>query len=172
MAFKPWLTGNKVPKVSQENILHTITPPAVWTVDTRQVRSRLRFMLLMSNCDPTICGLLQQKWSFIKWNWPEPTSASHLLFLAGRIGIGCDLLLQGSVVCSVILFYSQLYRRLSVSSNQSGLFSSDLWNQLGVSILMFFVFHTILSKLQSQEISSSKNTQSNPTIMLRSKSLR
>jgi len=36
VTFKQFSIGTKDPKVCKENILHTITPPAAWTVDTRQ----------------------------------------------------------------------------------------------------------------------------------------
>ncbi len=41
MAFKRCSIGTKVPKVCQEDIPHTITPPPAWTVETRQDGSML-----------------------------------------------------------------------------------------------------------------------------------
>ncbi len=41
MVFKQCSIGTKTPKVCQENIPHTITPPPAWTVETRQDRSML-----------------------------------------------------------------------------------------------------------------------------------
>ncbi len=55
MVFKRCSIGTNGPKVCQENIPHTITPPAAWTVETRQDGSMLscslhQILTLTSEC--------------------------------------------------------------------------------------------------------------------------
>ncbi len=65
MVFKQCLIGIKGPKVYQENIPHTVTPPAsAWTIDTRQNGSMLLYCL-QPNSDPSI-WMSQQKLRLIR----------------------------------------------------------------------------------------------------------
>ncbi len=53
MAFKRCSIGTKGPKVCQENIPHTITPPRAWTVETRQDGSMLSCSLCQILTQPS-----------------------------------------------------------------------------------------------------------------------
>lgn len=53
MVFKQCSGGTKGTEVCQENIIHTITPPPVWT-DDRRKDGMYVFMIFAPNSDPTV----------------------------------------------------------------------------------------------------------------------
>ncbi len=99
MVFKWCSIGTKGPKVWQENIPHTITPPApAWTVETRQDGSMLscslrQIMTLSSECSrnqdssdqATFFNLLLSSFGDPVW---IVVSTLRVLFLADRSGTG------------------------------------------------------------------------------------
>ncbi len=103
VAFKLCSIGNKGPKVCQENVLHTITPPPrAWTVETRQDGSMLSCTLHLILTLPSECcsrnpdssdqatffqsSIVQFWWACVNFNL-------CFLFLADRSGTRCGLLL-------------------------------------------------------------------------------
>ncbi len=95
--------STKGPKVCQENIPHTITPPAAaWTVETRQDGSMLscslhQILTLQSECrsrnrDSSDQATVFQS-SIVQFWWASANCRLFFLFLADRSGIRCGLLL-------------------------------------------------------------------------------
>ncbi len=91
-----WSIGTKGPKVCQENIPHTITPPPpAWTSETRQDGSMLSFT---PNSDPTseCCSRNQDssdqatffQSSVVQFWWSCVNCILRVLFLSDRSGTG------------------------------------------------------------------------------------
>ncbi len=130
MAFKRCSIGTKGPKVYQENIPHTITPPpAAWTVETRQDGSMLscslrQILTLPSECrsrnrDSSDQATFFQS-SIVQFWWTCVNCSLRFLFLADlhQGSMGCvfrDGILHTLVVTSGYLSYCCL----SIISNQS-----------------------------------------------------
>ncbi len=93
VAFKRCSIGAKRPKVCQENIPHTITPPPVWTVETRQDESMLscsirQILTLSSECcsrnqDSSNQATFLQS-SIVQFWWSCVNCILRVLFLADR----------------------------------------------------------------------------------------
>jgi len=117
VAFKQCSVGSKWPKVCQEAIPHTITPPSsAWTVDTRQDGSMLLCCLPQILTLPSLrlffcpifvspCELYPQ---FPIFSWQE----WHSVWSSAAVAH----LLQGSMCCVGYLSYCCL----SISSYKSG----------------------------------------------------
>ncbi len=100
--FKQCSIGTKGPKVCQENIPRTITPPPAWTVETRQDGSMLscslhQILTLPSECcsrnrDSSDQATFFQS-SIIQFWWACANFGLCFLFLADRSGTRCGLLL-------------------------------------------------------------------------------
>ncbi len=120
-AFKRCSIGTKGPKVCQENIPHTITPPPpAWTVETRQDGSMLscslrQILTLPSesrsrNRDSSDQATFFQS-SIVQFWWACANCILRVLFLSDRSGTRCGLLLLEPicfrvrcVVCSEMVF--------------------------------------------------------------------
>ncbi len=114
------LIGTKGPKVCQENIPHTITPPPAWTFETRQDGSMLSCSLCQILTLPSECHRRNQdssdlatffQSSIVQFWWSCVNCILRFLFLADRSGTRCDLLLLEPicfrvwcVVCSEMVF--------------------------------------------------------------------
>ncbi len=103
VVFKRYSIGTKRPKVCQENIPHTITPPPpAWTVETRQHGSMLscslrQILTLPSECcsrnrDTTDKATFFQS-SIVQLWWACVNCNLCFLFLADRNSTRCGLLL-------------------------------------------------------------------------------
>ncbi len=101
--FKRCSIGTKEPKVCQENIPHTITPPPpAWIVETRQDGSMLscslrQILTLPSECrsrnqDSSDQAMFFQSSVVLFW-WACENCILRFLFLADRSGTRCGLLL-------------------------------------------------------------------------------
>ncbi len=96
MAFKRCSIGTKGPKLCQENIPHTITPPpSAWTVETRQDGSMLSCSLrqilnLPSECRSRNWDSLDQAMFFqssiVQFRWACVNCSLRFLFLADWSG--------------------------------------------------------------------------------------
>ncbi len=101
VAFKRCSVGTKGPKVCQENIPHTITPPPpAWTIEIRQDWSRLscslrQIMILPSECRSRNWNSSDQatfvQFSIVQFWWEN--CSLRFLFLAEWSGTRCGLLL-------------------------------------------------------------------------------
>ncbi len=97
--FKRCSVGTKGPKVCQEIIPHTITPPpAAWTVETRQDGSMLicslrQILTLPSECHNRNRDSSDQAMffysSFVQFWWACVNCSLRFLFLADRSGTRC-----------------------------------------------------------------------------------
>ncbi len=123
--FKLCSIGTKGPKVCQENIPHTITPPPpAWTVETRQDGSMLSCSLRQ------ILTLLSQKKSrlirpgdvfqssTVQFWWACVNCRLRFLFLSDRSGSRCGLLLLESICFRVrrVAFRDGILHTLVVTS--------------------------------------------------------
>ncbi len=103
VAFKQCSTGTKGPKVCQENIPHTITPPPpAWTIETRQDGSMLscslrQILTLTSECCSRNRNSKDQATFFqssvVQLWWVCANCSLRFLFLADRSSTRCGLLL-------------------------------------------------------------------------------
>ncbi len=133
MAFKRCSIGTKRPKVCQENVPHTITPPPpAWTVETRQDGSMLSYFLSQVLTHLNVAAEIQihqtrQLFPIFCW-WVCVNCILRVLFLADRSGTRCGLLLQGLTCCvfrddilhTLVVTSGYLcYCCLSIISNQS-----------------------------------------------------
>ncbi len=109
MAFKRCSIRSKGPKVCQENIPHTITPPPpAWTVETRQDGSMLscslrQILTLPSECrsrnrDSSDQATFFQSSIVQSW-WTCANCILRFLFLADRSSTRCGLLLLQGLTC-------------------------------------------------------------------------
>ncbi len=155
MAFKQCSIGTKGPKVCQENIPHTITPPpAAWTIETRQDGSMLSCSLCQILTLPSECRSRNQdssdqatffQSSIVQFWWACVNYILRFLFLAYRSALvwssaAVAHLLQGSMCCTfrdgilhtlVVTSGYLSYCCLSIISNQTANspLTSDLWHQ-------------------------------------------
>ncbi len=103
VAFKQCSIGTKGPKVCQENIPCTITPPPpAWTIETRQGGSMLSCSLRQILTLPSECCSRNQdssdqatffQSSIVQFWWAWVNCILRVLFLADRSGTRCGLLL-------------------------------------------------------------------------------
>ncbi len=121
LAFKWCSIGTKRPKVCQENIPHTITPPPpAWTVETRQDGSMLscsllQILTLLSECcsrnrDSSDQATFFQS-SIVQFYWACVNCCLRFLFLADRTSTGvifccCSPSASGFDVLCVQRWYS------------------------------------------------------------------
>ncbi len=100
MVFKRCSIGTKRPKVCQENIPYTITPPpAAWTFETRQDGSMLSCSLCQILTLPSECHINRDssdqatffQSSIVQFWWPCANCSPCFLFLADRSGTRCGL---------------------------------------------------------------------------------
>ncbi len=164
MGFKRCSIGTKVRKVCQENIPHTITPPsppAAWTVETRQDRSMISCSLCQILTIPSECRSRNQdssdetmffKSSIVQFWWACVNCILHFLFLVDRMAPGVVFCCwstsdSGFDVLCVQRWYSAylgcnewLFELLLPFYHLYPVypFSSDPWNQQGI-----FVYKTI-----------------------------
>ncbi len=105
VVFKRCSIGIKGPKVCQENIPHTITPPA-WTVETRQDGSMLSCSLRQILTLPSECRSRNRdtkdkatffQSSIAQFWWVCVNCNLCFLFLADRSGTRCGLLLLSPI---------------------------------------------------------------------------
>ncbi len=172
MALKRCSIGTKGPKVCQENIPHTTTPPPpAWTVETRQDGSMLscslcQILTLSSECrsrnrDSSDQGTFFQS-SIVQFWWSCVNCSLCFLFLSEErhpvwSSAAVAHLLQGSTCCVfrdgilhtlVVMSGSLNYCCLSISDSLPFL----LWHQQGLFVhttaahWIFSLFRTILCK--------------------------
>ncbi len=172
MVFKRCSIGTKGPKVCQENIPHTITPPRVWTVETRQDGSMLSCSLrqilhlnvaaeiethqtrqcfsnlLLSNFCVSVWIVISVSWQERHPVWSS-TAVAHLLQ-----GSTCCVFRDGILHTLVVTSGYFSYCFISIISNQSAHspLTADRWHQQGIFVRtstahwIFSLFRTILCK--------------------------
>ncbi len=124
MVFKLCSIGTKVPKVCQENIPNTITPPD-WTVETRQDESMLSCSLCQSLTLPPECRSRNQDSSDQATFWSS-AAVAHLLqgstCCAFRDGILHTLVLTNGYLrycCLSIIFNQSVNSPLTSDINKA-----------------------------------------------------
>ncbi len=174
MVFKQCSIGTKGPKVCQENIPHTITPPSAWTVETRQDGSMLSCALRQILTLPSECRSINRDSS------DQATSIFYCLILVRPVPIVASVssyYLTGAApnvvfcCCSPSasgfdMWYVQRWYSAYLGCNEWLFelllpfyhfqpvcpFSSDLWHQQGILVYttathwIFSLSRTILCK--------------------------